>query len=90
VISGWIVVREEKHIDDRFWVCQFREDAPRIAADVARYWRAEYGIDYHRKSDVDETCYGDQIFHYGVEDCFRVYVQPQPILEAGENCDASH
>jgi len=32
--DAWIVVREEKHLDDKFWICLHREDALRIAKEV--------------------------------------------------------
>lgn len=83
--QGWIVVREEKHIDDRFWVCLHLEDALRIAADVVKYWLSEYEI---AETAVERQCYGEEIFHCESEDGFRVYVIPQTILAAGEN-DAS-
>lgn len=82
-IPGWIVVREERHIDDKFWVCLTREDAVRVAAAVAQEWRDQCGV-VPGAPGLDETCYGDQVFHCDVEDCFRVYAQPQSILEAGE------
>lgn len=79
MIAAWIVIREEKHLDDRFWVCLTKEDALTIAADVTAYWRAEY-----EPKAVDETLYEGQVFHFDAEDGFRVVVQPQSIREPGE------
>ena len=79
MISAWIVVRQEKHIDDRFWVCLSSDDALRIATDVTAYWKSHYLI-----NEADETLYEDQIYHFDAEDSFHVYVQPQKIREVGE------
>lgn len=81
MIEAWIVVREEKHVSDKFWVCFDREDALKIATDVTAYWRNGYDP---QTDEIDETCYEDLIFHYDAEDQFRVYVQPQQIRERGE------
>ena len=87
MIDAWIVVLEEKHIGDKFWVCLRREDALKIAEDVTAYWKKECRVK-GRNIDVDTTCYEDLIFHYSAEDAFRVYVQPQQIREEGENKEA--
>jgi hypothetical protein len=79
--DAWIVVRQEKHIDERYWVCVSKEDALKIAADVVAYWTAGY----HPDPDcVDTTLYDDQLFHVDAEDAFRVVVQPQQIRDVGE------
>jgi len=36
--DGFIVVRKEKHLDDKYWVCEDKIDALRIASDVTDYW----------------------------------------------------
>ncbi len=77
--NAWIVIRYEKHIDDRFWVCLQKDDALKIAADVTAYWKTKY-----EPEEVDETLYEDQIFHFDAEDMFRVVVQPQEVRETGE------
>ena len=79
MIDAWIVIREEKHNDDRFWVCLTKDDALKIAADVTAYWVAQYAPE-----EADETLYADQVFHFDAEDSFCVYVQPQIIRERGE------
>jgi hypothetical protein len=79
--QGWIVVREEKHVDPKFWVCTDKADALAIAADVTAYWREKNQPD---PENVDEELYEDMAFHYDAEDCFRVYVQPQDIRDPGE------
>lgn len=81
MIDAWIVVREEKHISDKFWICLEREDALHIATDLIKYWRDQYKIDTEL---VDETCYEDLILHFAAEDAFRIFVQPQCIREIGE------
>lgn len=82
MIEAWIVSREEKHIDDRFWVCLTKADALKIAADVTAYWKNAY-----EPEEVDETLYEDQVFHFDADDAFRVVVQPQQIREPGEYSD---
>ena len=82
MIGSWIVVRKEKHIDDRFWICLNKDDALKIAFDVSEYWKAKYNTEA-----VDEDLYGDQLFNYDAEDSFRVYVKPQQIRESGEYKD---
>lgn len=79
--DAWIVVRTEKHIDDKFWVCLSRGDALQIARDVVRYWRNRYLPD---EDDVDQECRGDRIFNFDADDCFHVYVEPQTVREPGE------
>ena len=78
--QAWIVVREERHIDPRFWVCLERDDALRIASDVTAYWMQQY-----EPEEVNRQMYENQIFHCQAEDAFRVYVEPQNILSAGED-----
>ena len=84
MINAYIVVREEKHIDDRFWVCLEQEDALKIAADVTAYWRKEYNTDSYDPGDIDEELHEDLLFHFHAGSEFRVYVQPQQIREANE------
>lgn len=79
--NAWIVVREERHIDPKFWVCESREDALSIAHDVTDYWIEDYG---HTEDDLYRDLYGDQIFHVQGEDAFNIYVVPQEIREPGE------
>lgn len=82
MLDAWIVTREEKHVDDRHWVCLDKNDALKIAADVTAYWSDQYEPD-----SIDETLYEDQIFHFDAEDAFRVVVQPQLIRQPGESAD---
>ena len=78
---GWIVVREEKHIDKRFWVCVNKEDALAIARDVTEYWKKVYSPN---PDLIDEILYEDLLFNYNAEEKFWVYVKPQAILQEGE------
>lgn len=81
MLKAWLVTRVEKHIGEKFWVCFDREDAVKIANDVASYWIEEYACkDY----EIDRECYGDFIFYADVDDLFRVTVQPQNIRERGQ------
>jgi len=81
--TAWLVIRSEKHVDDKYWVSTGLDDALDIAADVTRYWLTEYddvikangGLD----EVVDKTCYGDLEYHCDAEDLFRVAVQPVKI-----------
>ena len=82
MIDAWLVVREEKHIDDRHWVCLDKEDALIIAGDVTDYW-----IDQYKDSngEVDDVPCEGQIFRHDQEDSFYVYVIPTTIRGKGEN-----
>lgn len=82
MINAWIVVRQEQHIEDKYWLCLERDDALGIASDVTEYWREKYKLD---ADEVDETLYADLIFNYNAEDAFRVFAQPQQIRERGEH-----
>jgi hypothetical protein len=77
--EGYIVVREEKHIDDRFWVCEAREDALALAEALVNHWAAEYDDEA-----LHDEYFLDAVFSRGVEDRFCVYVIPQAIFEPGE------
>lgn len=79
MINAWIVVREERHVEDKYWVCLVQEDAIAIATDVTKYWLKECEPEH-----VDTTCYGNRIFSCSVEDAFSVYVMPQDIRDRGE------
>lgn len=79
MINAWLVVRTEKHIDDRYWVCLRRADALAIAKDVAGYWANQYS--WQR---LDRKRIGDSIFSRSAEECFTVDVIPQMIRENGE------
>jgi hypothetical protein len=81
MIDGWIVVREEKHIDMKFWVCLNKDDALKIANDVTNYWKEKYDPN---PEDVDTELYESLIFNFNADDMFWVYVQPQKINEIGE------
>ena len=69
--QAYIVIRKEKHIADKFWVCEEKADALKIAGDVADYWMNEY-----QPEETDRTNYGDLLFHCHAEDAFRVSVEP--------------
>jgi hypothetical protein len=86
MISAWIVVREERHLDDKFWVCLELDDAIKIANDVTSYWIEKYQPDADL---IDDALYENQKFHYDAEDMFRVMVMPQTIRESGETADIS-
>ena len=79
--EAWIVVRSEKHFDDKYWVCCTKDDALRIAQDVTAYWRSEY---YNQDRDIDEELHSDLVYHYDMEDCFRVHVEPVSLYEPGD------
>lgn len=81
MLTGWLVIREEKHVDPRYWVCIDKEDALKIASGVAHYWWTKYGPD---PDEVDTNLYADQIFNIDVEECYRIQVFPQRIRELGE------
>lgn len=83
MINAFIVLREEKHVDIKTWVCLAREDALKIARDVTDYWVEKYGVDLADKDGYDTTLYGDQLFHFQAEE-FYVWVIPQDIREPGE------
>ena len=79
--EAWIVVRSEKHLDDKYWVCSTKDDALCIAHDVTAYWRSQYS---RPDCDVDEELHRNLVYHYDMEDCFRVHVEPVSIHEPGE------
>lgn len=82
--TAWIVVREEKHIDPKFWVCTEQADALKIATDVTNYWRQEYAAAINEGYECSEELHELQVFNFDVEDLFRVYVEPVDFREAGE------
>lgn len=83
MIPAWLVVRKERHVDDRFWVCLSREDALIIARDVAAYWRAYYEPS---PEDLDTNLYETLIFNENADCSDRYWVYAMPIMarEAGE------
>jgi hypothetical protein len=81
--DGWIVVREERHIEPKFWICFDRADALKIAADVIAYWSEQYE-QIIAEGPADTELYGDQILHFDLEDAFYVRVQPQQVRAPGD------
>jgi hypothetical protein len=81
MLTAWIVVREEKHVDPKFWVCLEKEDALKIANDVHNYWQEEYGFTY---DDCEEIETEDGIFLRWYDDSFSVYVEEIKVREPGE------
>ena len=79
--NAWLVVREERHIDPKHWVCLEQADALKIANDVTAYWKKACRPN---PKNVDRTLYETQVFHFDAEEAFRVYVQPIQIREPGE------
>jgi hypothetical protein len=81
MLTAFIVIREEKHIDPKYWVCLVRRDALKIARDVTDYW-----IDHYQPEPeyVDTKLYADQIFNYNCDGAFHVSVESLEIREAGE------
>jgi len=77
--SGFIVIRTEKHVDDKYWVCLNENDALRIAVEVSEYWKKEYST----WKEYDTELYEDLIFNCTEEsqNLFSVQVQPQTINE---------
>ncbi len=84
MIKAWIVIREEKHLDHKYWVFLNRDDALQVAREIAEYWRRKYEPD-----EGELYVYEDQLFHVTAEDLYRVEVLPQNIREPGET-DALH
>ena len=82
MIEAWIVIREEKHLNNKYWVCLNEIDALRIADEVSEYWKKEYDT----WKEYDTKLYGDLIFNCTEESqsLFSVQVQPQIINESGE------
>lgn len=77
--QGWIVVLEDRHADDEYFVCEEREDALGIANQLALWSISHYG-----PAVIDAKLYGNQIFRCALEDAFTVTVAPQGIRERGE------
>lgn len=78
-MNGYIVVREERHIDPKHWVCLCEGDALKIAEAVTKFWLEEYP-----NAVTDRTLYEDQVFHCDAEDSFYVYVEPIKIRQPGD------
>jgi len=86
MIEAWIVIRKEKHVDTKYWVCLNSEDALRIAQDITRYWKGQQASFISQYPEyVDNNLYGDIIFHFEVEESFCIVVQPQQIRGKGEH-----
>jgi hypothetical protein len=79
MIKSWLVVRKEKHVDDKYWVCLQKDDALAIAGDVSAYWQKQYPL---RASDTE--CFGNMTFRCAREECFDVTVFPINVRESGE------
>jgi hypothetical protein len=84
MLNGFIVVREESHIEPKYWVCLTLEDAMEIARAVTDYWINQYSPYSPYTTFIDTKCYENQLFNYNAEELFRVFVQPQQIREPGE------
>jgi hypothetical protein len=80
--AAFIVVREERHIDPKYWVCIDKDDAINIASAVGEYWSRKYCPD---EVDIDRTLYEDLIFNVYVEDAYRIFVKPITIRDTGES-----
>lgn len=74
IINGFIVVRKESHIDDKYWVFDNAEEALKVAEDVSNYWLKEYG-----DGEIDRTLYEGMLFNLDMDDSFSVTVLPQKI-----------
>lgn len=83
---AYIVIREQRSIDTRYWICIELSDAIKIAEGVSAYWLAEYEPD---DDDIDRENYGNLLYHCDVEDSFRVSVEPIDIRAAGEYGEVS-
>ena len=42
--QAYLIVREERHIDPKYWVCTTLEDAMTIARDVTAWWIGTYRL----------------------------------------------
>lgn len=82
MIEAWLVVREEKHIDNAYWTCLDKDDAFKIASDVAAFWLERY--EPAEGEEVDRNLYGNQVYHVRLEDAFSVEVVPHAIRQVGE------
>ena len=88
MIEAWIVIRSEKHLDDKFWVCLDRDDALRIASDVTSYWKGQYAGELARffgDIGIDTDLLGQFVFNYNMEESFWVRCEPVTIRESGES-----
>jgi hypothetical protein len=82
MIDAWVVIRQERHQEDRYWVCLQKADALKIATELVVYWREKY---LPEQEVIDEELYGDQVFHFSAEDCFRVVAKPIFVREPCEH-----
>lgn len=85
--EAWIIVRKERHIDDKYWVCLSKDDAINLALEITTYWQKQYELS---SDDINNTLYEGLVFSAIAEDAFRVFVQPQKILLAGESTEQSN
>lgn len=83
MINAYIIVREQKNIDNKYIVCLEKDDALKIANEMTDYWLAYYFKNIEL-DDVDFELYGDSIYSVSYEELFSVDVMPQEIKEAGE------
>lgn len=83
MIEAWLVVRKEKHVDDKYWVCFEREDALAIAKDVAAYWKKNYKLE---DGDVNTKLFSNLVFQEaGYEgELYTVTVEPILLRQKGE------
>ena len=75
IIQGYILIREERHIDPKFWVSESLEQLLEIANEVRDYWIKEY-----EPEEIDDQLYGDNLYFCSADDAFTIYIQPQEIL----------
>ncbi len=80
MIAGYLVIREQRNIDPKYWVCLDRADALIIAGDVTNYWKKQYD-----DGELDNECDDEEIYRYIQEDCFSVIVRTIKIRERTEN-----
>ena len=79
---AWIVVRTERHVEDRFWIFEREKDAVFVAEAVVAYWADQYGSALDGCTDT--YLREDLVYHVNREDAFRVYVRPVFVRGVGE------
>lgn len=78
----YLIVRKEKHIDDKYWLCKVKKDALTIAEEVADFWLSHYT---EENNEIVTEPVSDQIFYRGTaNEGFEVFVKPINLRESGQ------
>jgi len=74
-MKGFLIVRKEKHIDDRHWVFTDEDLAMRVAEKVTDYLVDQYEPDEDELDISIPDDSDDLLFYASLEDAFSVFVE---------------